>query len=263
MSIAEAAGRAPRASRFAAIKTALARQKHDLSRARRRWSALLPTYRKRDLTTAGAVTLGAEPLRVLQAILDSADVIAVDKPGYVQQVHLLVTLPDWLLDRATAIAAFDEDDEDTDGGEDQQDLEHDDDDEFSLGFPDAIVDQSRKFPAMIRVGDAWQSAGNDLELDRADLEPSLGSSDPSPSAGSPGYVAFADQTHWAEGDRLDREVEEDGEDDQDLEPGLRDAPKSLDDPRMGYPLRRAMEPVEREAAKERQRDHGGTAPGKQ
>src|SRR6185437_8044172 len=126
-------------------------------------------------------------------------------PCRAPKAHLLVTVPLWLLDKATAIAAFDEDDEDTDGGEDQQDLEHDDDDEFSLGFPDAIVDQSRKFPAMIRVGDAWQSAGNDLELDRADLEPSLGSSDPSPSAGSPGYIAFADQTHWAEGDRTDLE----------------------------------------------------------
>src|SRR6185312_15818099 len=143
MSIAEAAGRAPRASRFAAIKTALARQKHDLSRARRRWSALLPTYRKRDLITAGAVTLGAEPLRLLQAILDRADVIAVDKPGYVQQVHLLVTLPDWLLDRATAIAAFDEDDEDTDGGEEQQDLEDDADSESSLGSCDGIADQTK------------------------------------------------------------------------------------------------------------------------
>src|SRR6185437_15766775 len=152
---------------FATIKTALSRQTRDLSRARRRWSALLPTYRKRN-TTAGAVALGAEPLRLLQAILDSADVIALDVPVPYRapKAHLLVTVPLWLLDKATAIAAFDEDDEDTDGGEEQQDLEEDAGSEASLAFPDGVVDQSRNFHV-------WNSSDDDRELDPAEREPSL------------------------------------------------------------------------------------------
>src|SRR6185437_7508011 len=202
MSIAEAAGRAARTpSRFTAIKSALVRQTKDLSRARRRWSALLPTYRKRALMTAGAVTLGAEPLRLLQAILDHADVIALDvrEPGHTGAVHMLVTLPDWLLDRATAIAAYDEDDEDTDGGEEQQDLEDDADSEASLAFPDGVVDQSRNFHV-------WNLSDGDRELDPAEREPSL--------AG----VDSEDQSEARHGNMTDRE------DDDDREPDERDWP---------------------------------------
>lgn len=162
--------------RFAEIKKALAGQKRDLSRARRRWAALLPTYRKRNLTSAGAVTLGAEPLRILQAILDKADVIALDEREH-GQVHLLVTLPDWLLDRATAIAAYDEDDEDTDGGEDNQDLEDDAHSEASLGSCSGIIDQSKYgregvgLPPDHAYG--YQNHPGDLEFDPAHLEASL------------------------------------------------------------------------------------------
>jgi hypothetical protein len=201
MSLSDSAGRATRAPRFATIKAALSRQTKDLSRAHRRWSALVPTYRKRGLMTAGAVTLGAEPLRVLQAILDRADLIALDVPVpyHARHAHLLVTVPLWLLDKATAIAAYDEDDEDTDGGDDQQDLEPDEDGEFSLGFPDAVIDQSRQFPNAILVGDRWQSTGDDLELDPADSEPSL--------AGT----AAIDQRLIGQGDMHDLEEQTDGE----------------------------------------------------
>src|SRR6185437_10310979 len=180
MSIAEAAGRAARTpSRFTAIKSALVRQTKDLSRARRRWSALLPTYRKRALMTAGAVTLGAEPLRLLQAILDHADVIALDvrEPGHTGAVHMLVTLPDWLLDKATAIASFDEDDEDTDGGEEQQDLEDDADGEASLGSCSGITDQSKygREGVGLPPDHAYGYANHpgDLEFDPAHHEASL------------------------------------------------------------------------------------------
>jgi hypothetical protein len=54
------------------------------------------------------------------------------------------------------IAAYDADDEDTDGGEDNQDKEEGEDDEWSLGIPDAIVDQSRTFPNT----SAWMASGS-------------------------------------------------------------------------------------------------------
>jgi hypothetical protein len=102
MSHADPAGRAPRVSRFATIKKALKRQARDLARAHRRDAALeLPTLR-RD-APRGALQDGIEPLRLLQAVLDHADVIALDKPerGHTRQVHLLLTVPVALLDRAT------------------------------------------------------------------------------------------------------------------------------------------------------------------
>jgi hypothetical protein len=178
------AGRAPRAARFATIKAMLKRQTRDLSRAHRRDAATeLPTLH-RD-APRGALQAGIEPLRLLQAVLDHADIIALDVPerGRVRQAHMLVTLPTWLLDRATVIAAYDTDDEDTDGGEKHQDLE----------------------PNL--AGYETARGSGDLELDEADSEPSLGSCD-----------GKMNQEHWADGDRLDRERGEkagDCDDDED------------------------------------------------
>jgi hypothetical protein len=191
------AGRAPRASRFVSIKEALKRQARDLSRAHRRDAATeLPTLH-RD-APRGALQAGIEPLRLLQAVLDHADTIALDVPerGRVRQAHMLVTLPTWLLDRATVIAAYDVDDEDTDGGENGQDLE----------------------PSLAEAEGQY-----DFELDEADSEPSLGSLD-----------GEMNQERWANGDRLDRERGigvgdcDDDEENGDREPGEDDEPEHLE-----------------------------------
>jgi hypothetical protein len=213
MTLADTIGRRITARRpdFASIKTAFAKQKHDLRRAKRRWTSLLPAKLRRQ-SPAGALQAGIEPLRLLQEILDHADLIALDvrEPGHTGNVHMLVTLPTWLLERATVIAAYDTDDEDTDGGEDDQDKEMGGDDEYSLGRTENI-NQERAVAqiSVIDPGGGWFTS------DGEDLEASLGSLD--------GQV---DQRHWADGGRLDRECDpcDLGELDHDNEPDERDWP---------------------------------------
>lgn len=205
MSLAAANGRRIitfRRPDFASIKAVLTKQKRDLSRAWRRHSAALPPKLHRD-APRGALQAGIEPLRLLQAILARADMIALDVPErrYAQQAHLLVTVPVTLLERATVVASYDVDDEET-GDDEPEDDQDGEDAEPSLATPDAIIDQTHQG---FRCGsDAWGR-----EFDTADDEPSLGSIDEA-----------VNQEHWADGNRLDLERGEkggDGDDDEDTD----------------------------------------------
>jgi hypothetical protein len=155
------AGRATRApSRFTKTIAAFKQRTKTMRRLERRAATLL---QHRDAAEV------PEARKLLAAIVEHGDVIALPADDAKRigrpDVHILLSLPARIADELAAFTGRFEDDEDTDGGEDGQDLEPGEDDEFSLGIPDAFVDQSRRFPGTIVVGDKWQSIDNDLEAD--------------------------------------------------------------------------------------------------
>lgn len=207
MSHADTAGRAPGASRFANIKAALAKRDRYLNHQRRR----RPRSRfELEPGFGGTERWVAETFRKLMAL---AEPIALDPTG---KVHVLMTVPNELLDDAFRMAGIEED-QDTGDDEPSGNMVESPDAEASIAVPDAILDQSIKLPTAITVGDTWQHADQDLELDPSEHEPSLGSLD--------GEI---NQERWATGDRLDRERGEGGADCDDDEPDHDNEPEPLE-----------------------------------
>jgi hypothetical protein len=201
MSISESDVRAPR-PRYTIAQEKFTNRKRILSRAKRRASALSHPISPPHLARW-------TPLRLLQAILDRGDVIALSNDDGRPGVHVLLSMPQYFFEKMVAVAASDEDAEDTDGTEYGQDEEDNHDDEASIGNAQ-LTDQTR-----------WAEGGvSDLEADTADAEPSIGSKEPA-VVGGPNNVTVlcCDQTEWAQGNRLDCEGgHEDDEPDADDEP---------------------------------------------